>query len=402
MADRAVDVLLIGGGTASAACAQTLRTQGFGGSVLLAARELDPPYDRPPLTKQYLRGEQDRSASHLPQSGWFDADATELLTRTSVTKLDTAAKLATLSTKQTVAYGKALLATGAMVRRLQVPGTDLDGLHYIRAYGNSDAIRAELDQARSIVCVGGSYIGCEVAASLTALGKQVTIVMLEDDPLGRGFGATAGTYFRSLLESHGVTVVGGDEVERFEGSERVERVVTKGGREIDAQLVVCGVGVLPDVMLARSAGIDLGESGGVRCDESLRASAPCIWAAGDVCEYESVVHDRQRIRVEHADHAWNQGAHVARAMLGDESPYDVVPYFFSDLADWASLEYVGPAYRWDDEVVTGETTTGQFGVWYLEAGRVRGALSVGGGLDLDRARELLRSGEAVGRAGLDG
>ena len=140
MPDRTVDVLLIGGGVASATCAQTLREEGFDGDVLLAGRELDPPYDRPPLTKEYLRGEQDRAASHVPEAGWFDRDATELLTRTSVTKLDTEAKLATLSTKETVGYDKALIATGSMVRRLQVPGSELEGLHYVRAFGNSDAI----------------------------------------------------------------------------------------------------------------------------------------------------------------------------------------------------------------------------------------------------------------------
>jgi 3-phenylpropionate/trans-cinnamate dioxygenase ferredoxin reductase subunit len=396
MADRTVDVLLIGGGVASATCAQTLREEGFGGSVLLAGRELDPPYDRPPLTKEYLRGEQDRAASQVPEAGWFDGDATELLTRTSVMKLDTEARVATLSTKETVGYDKALIATGSMVRRLQVPGSDLDGLHYIRAFGNSDAIRDELGDVERVVCVGGSYIGCEVAASLTALGKHVTIVMLEDEPLSRGFGEHAGRFFRGVLGERGVAVVGGDEVDHFAGEGRVERVVTKGGREIEAQLVVCGVGVTPDVMLARGAGIELGESGGIRCDDHLRTSAPEIWAAGDVCEYESVVHGGARIRVEHADHAWNQGAYAAKAMLGAAEPYDVVPYFFSDLADWASLEYVGPAQSWDRELVRGDMESGAFGVWFLEGGRVRGALSVGGGLDLDRARELLRSGGQVG------
>ncbi len=400
MPDRNVDVLLIGGGVASATCAQTLREQGFEGSVTLIARELDAPYDRPPLTKEYLRGEQDRAASHVPQDGWFERDETELLTRTSVGKLDTGSKVATLSTKETVGFGKALIATGSMVRRLQVPGSELDGLHYIRAFGNSDGIRKELDEVERVVCVGGSYIGCEVAASLTALGKSVTIVMQEDEPLERGFGAHAGRFFRGVLGERGVTIVGGDEVDRFEGSERIERVVTKGGREIAAQMVVCGVGVTPDVMLAKAAGLDLGESGGIRCDGGLLTSVPEIWAAGDVCEYESVVHDGRRVRVEHADHAWNQGAYAARAMLGAGEPYDVIPYFFSDLADWASLEYVGPARAWDEEVVRGDMESGEFGVWFLEQGRVRGALSVGGGLDLDRARQLLRSGEAVGAGAL--
>ena len=155
-------------------------------------------------------------------------------------------------------------------------------------------------------------------------------------------------------------------------------------------------------MLARSAGLELGESGGVRCDEGLRTSAPRVWAAGDICEYASVVHGGQRIRVEHTEHASAQGAFVARAILGAEDAYTEVPYFYSDLADWASLEYVGPARTWDEEVVTGALQDGTFGVWYLEHGHVRGALSVGGGLDLDRARALIASGDRVVAGDLTG
>jgi 3-phenylpropionate/trans-cinnamate dioxygenase ferredoxin reductase component len=400
MADRTVDVLLIGGGVASAAAASELVDGGFDGSILLAARELDPPYDRPPLTKEYLRGEQGREPGFRPEAGWFDGAPVELLTRTSVMKLDTAAREATLSTKETVAYEHALVATGSMVRRLQVDGTQLDGIHYLRAFGNADAIRAELDQAEHVVCVGGSYIGCEVAASLRAIGKEVTIVMLEDEPMERGFGHQVGAFFRGVLSERGVGVVHADEVDRFEGDDRVARVVTKGGRELAADLVVCGVGVTPDVMLARSAGLDLGESGGVRCDESLRTSASRVWAAGDICEYASAVHGR-RIRVEHTEHATAQGAFVGRAILGAEEPYTEVPYFYSDLADWASLEYVGPARTWDEEIVTGTLESGEFGVWYLEQGHVRGALSVGGGLDLDRARALITAGDRVAAADLN-
>ncbi len=393
MPDRTVDVLLIGGGVASAAAARALTDGGFGGSVLLAARELDPPYDRPPLTKEYLRGESTKADAYV---GTGDA---EVLTRTGVLKLDTDAREATLATKDVVAYDRALIATGAMVRRLPVEGTELEGLHYLRAFGNSDAIRRDLAGAERVVCVGGSFISCEVAASLTAMGVPVTMVMQEAAPFERGFGPQVGGWFRRRFEDRGVVFVTEDDVERFAGEERVERVITKAGREIAAQAVVLGVGVTPDVMLARGAGLELGASGGVACDDRLRTSAPGVWAAGDVCEYDSVVHGR-RLRVEHTEHAAAQGAFVARAMLGADEPYAVVPYFYSDLADWASLEYVGPAATWDEEVLAGSTDDGTFGVWYLEAGRVRGALSIGGALDLDRARELIAAGEPVGAAGL--
>lgn len=403
MSDRRVDVLLIGGGVASSSAAQTLAEGGFEGSALLVGRELDPPYERPPLTKDYLRGEQPREAAHHPEAGWFDGSPVELLTRASVMKLDTEAREATLSTKEVVGYDQALIATGAMVRRLQVEGTQLDGLHYLRAFGNADAIRADLEaHDGGIVCVGGSYIGCEVAASLAAVGRKVTIVMQEDEPLQRTAGAQVGRFVRGLLEAHGVTVLGGEDIASFSGEERVTAVHTAGGREIPADIAVLGVGVNPDVMLARSAGLELGESGGVRCDEALRTSAPGVWAAGDVCEYASAAHGGRRIRVEHVEHAKAQGAHVARQVLaGTAEPFTEVPYFYSDLADWLSFESVGPAYAWDAEVVTGTLAEGEpFGVWYLEGGVVRGALSGQGGLDLDRARELIAAGEPVDPATL--
>lgn len=393
MADRSVDILLVGGGVACAAAARTLTEMASGASVLLAARELDPPYERPPLTKEYLRGDSTKEDAYV---GTGDA---QVLTRTGVLKLDTAAREATLATKEVVAYDRALIATGAMVRRLKVEGTELEGLHYLRAFGNSDAIRRDVAQAGRVVCVGGSYIACEVAASLTAMGVAVTLVMQEAAPLERSFGPQVGAWFRRRFEDRGVELVTEDDVERFAGQERVERVVTRAGREIEAQAVVLGVGVTPDVTLARGAGLELGASGGIACDDRLRTSAPGVWAAGDVCEYDSVVHGR-RLRVEHTEHAAAQGVFAARAMLAHDEPYAVVPYFYSDLADWASLEYVGPAASWDEEIVTGSLADGAFGVWYLEDGRVRGALSVGGGLDLDRARELIAGGEAGGAAAL--
>jgi 3-phenylpropionate/trans-cinnamate dioxygenase ferredoxin reductase subunit len=407
MADRDTDILLIGGGIASATAAATLRGEGFDGSILLAGRELDPPYHRPPASKGYLRGHESKDDALVHPAGWWDEQGVELLTRTSVMALDTGARTAKLSTKEEVGYGQALLATGAMVRRLSVDGAQLDGIHYLRALGNADTIRGDVDGAERVVCVGGSYIGSEVAASLRELGKRVTIVMQEAEPLERQFGARAGAYFRSVLEGHGIDIVSADEIARFESAsgategdgERVARVVTAGGRTIEAGAVVWGVGAQPDVMLARRAGLALGDLGGVRCDSRLRTSAERVFAAGDICEYDSVVHGRV-VRIEHEEVAAAQGATAARNMLGADAPHDVVPYFFSDLSDWASLEYVGPAVGWDEEVVRGDVDGGAFAIWYLEGGRVRAMLSVGGAGDVDRANALIASGEAVGAAGV--
>jgi len=394
-----VDVLLIGGGVASAACATQLRADDFGGSIMLVGREPDPPYNRPPVSKGYLQGAEDRDAALVHPAGWWEEAAVDLRTRTSVMKLDPTAKVATLSTKDEVSYDRALLATGANVRRLSVSGADLDGLHYLRALRNADVLRDDVADAEHVVMVGGSYIGAEVAATLTTMGTRCSIVMQEDVVLSRGFGATAGRHFQDLLESHGVEAYGGQEVARFEGAgERVERVICASGLELEADAVVLGVGAVPDVMLARSAGLELGESGGVRCDAALRTSAAGLWAAGDVCEYDSVLHGR-RVRIEHWDVAIEQGKHAARGMLGSDEPYAVVPYFFSDLADWASIEYVSVAASWDAEELRGSTEDGAFSIFFSASGRLVGALSVGRPGDLEEAKRLIREAAPVDSQG---
>jgi 3-phenylpropionate/trans-cinnamate dioxygenase ferredoxin reductase subunit len=401
VAGRRVDILLIGGGIAGAAAAATLREEGHGGSVALVGRELDPPYHRPPATKGYLRGEETREQALVHTASWWADHDVELLTRTSVMALDPGQGTARLSTKEDVAFGQALLATGAMVRRLPADGAQLDGIHYIRTLGNADAVRRDAEQAERVVCVGGSYVGCEVAASLTALGKRVTMILQEEHPLAHHFGPTAGRHVRSALEAHGVEVIGDEALERFEGSERVAAVVTRSGRRLPADLVVCGVGAIPDVALARRAGLEIGALGGVRCDRRLRTSAEAVLAAGDMCEYDSVLHGGPA-RIEHEEVAAAQGATAARTMLGDGGPHDVVPYFFSDLADWMGLEYVGIGGPFDEEAVRGEPGDGSFAIWQLAAGRVRGMLSVNGGGDLDAARRLISAGASVAAAELPG
>jgi 3-phenylpropionate/trans-cinnamate dioxygenase ferredoxin reductase subunit len=386
VADREVDFLLVGGGLASAQCAAELRKRGAEGSILLAGREPEPPYERPPLSKEYMRGEAGREDAYVNPPGWYEENAVELLTGTSVMSLDPAARTAKLQGGEEVGFGKALLATGAMVNILRVEGAENEGIHYLRAFGNSDAIRADAEKAGHVVLIGGSYIGSEVAASLTAKGVECTIVMMEDVALSRTFGEDAGRWFQERLESHGITVHGGEELEAFEGDGRVKAVLTKSGRAIECDAVVVGAGVRPDAMLAERAGLEVED--GIVCDSKLMSSAEGVYAAGDCCSYDSVVHGR-RIRVEHWDVAMQQGMHVARNMLGEDADYDVVPYFFSDLADWASLEYVGPAKDWDEEVLRGDRDGGEFSVWYLKDGRVAGALSVGRSEDLAEARRLL-------------
>jgi 3-phenylpropionate/trans-cinnamate dioxygenase ferredoxin reductase component len=391
VAARSVDYLLIGGGLAAGNCARWLREEGADGSVLLVGREPDPPYNRPPLSKGYMMGAEQKSEVLFRPDEWWDEQGIELLTRTSVTRLDADERVASLSSGEDVRFERALLATGANVRRLPVPGSDLDGIHYLRTFRNSEAIRADAESADAVVLIGGSYIGTEVAASLTAaLGVKCSIVMLEDVTLERQFGKEVGGFFQSVLEEHGVEVHGGDTLDRFEGSDgRVSRVVTKAGLELDCQSAVIGAGVAPEVTLAKSAGLELGDAGGVKCSARLESSAPGIYAAGDICEYDSVIHGRP-MRIEHWDVAFNQGKTAALNLLGREQDHDVVPYFFSDLADWASMEYVGPGSG--ETVVRGSIDEGDFTAFFVDDDRATAALTVGRSDDLEHARRFIKEG----------
>ncbi len=392
MSGRSADFLLIGGGLASANCASELRKRGADGSILLAGREPEPPYERPPLSKEYMRGEASREDAYVNPVSWYEENDVELLSGVNVMSIEPDARTAKLQGGEEVSFGKALIGTGSMVNILRVEGAENEGIHYLRAFGNSDAIRADAEAAEHVVLIGGSYIGSEVAASLTAKGVRCTILMIEDIVLSRTFGEDAGRWFQETIESHGVTIHGGEELEAFEGDGRVRAVVTKSGRAIECDTVVVGAGVRPDAMLAQRAGLDV--ENGIRCDSKLQTSLEGVYAAGDCCSYNSVVHDA-RIRVEHWDVAMQQGMHAARNMLGEDADYDVVPYFFSDLADWASLEYVGPAYEWDAEIWRGDRDAGEFSVWYLRDGKVAGALSVERPEDLAEARRMLADGVDV-------
>lgn len=392
MASREVDFLLIGGGMASAHCAAELRRRGADGSILLVGREPEPPYERPPISKEYLRGAAGREDAYVNPLSWYEENGVELAIGRNAMSLDAEARTAKIQGGEEVAFGQALIATGAMVNILRVEGAENEGIHYLRAFGNADAIRGDAELAEHVVLVGGSYIGTEVAASLTAEGTRCTIVAMEDEPLSRTFGDDAGRWFGQLLRERGVDFHGGEELDAFEGDGRVRSVLAKSGLAIECDAVVVGAGVRADAMLAQRAGLEVGD--GILCDSRLRTSAAGIYAAGDCCSYDSVVH-RRRLRVEHWDVAMQQGIHVAGNMLGDERDYEVVPYFFSDLADWASLEYVGPAAEWDEEIWRGDRDSGEFSLWYLSDGRVAGCLSVGRPADLAEARRLLAAGTDV-------
>jgi 3-phenylpropionate/trans-cinnamate dioxygenase ferredoxin reductase subunit len=391
------EFVIIGGGDAGFSAARTLREEGADGRVLVVSRDPDPPYDRTAVSKGYLGGEKSRDEVLLGGADWFGENDVDLLVRTSAMKLDTEAQTVTLSNKDVVHYGKLLLATGANVNRLRVEGGGLDGIHYLRTLLTAAELREDVKSP--VVCVGGSYIATEVAATLTSMGHTCALVMQEEVTLERHFGKTAGGYFQKSLTDNGVEVHAAQDVDHFEGEGRVEAVVCASGLRVPAATVVVGVGAHPDVSLAKKAGLEIGERGGVVVDAKLATSAPNVYAAGDIAEYDSVVH-RSRLRIEHWDVAENQGKAAARSMLGRQEPYDVVPYFFSDLADWTWMEYVGPAGEWDEEIVRGSLEDSEFCIWYLREGRCVAALAVNRSDDLEKARELIKSRESVDREAL--
>src|SRR5215213_5602583 len=397
MAEREVDFLLVGGGVAAASCATTLREEGADGSILMVGREVDPPYERPPLSKGYLAGKQDRRAGLFRDEDWYESNGVELLTRTSVMKLDAGERVAKLSTRDEVRFGKALLATGANVRRLRVDGSDLDGIHYLRAFGNADAIREDAGTSGRVVLIGGSYIACELAATLTELGHECALLMIEEVTLERHFGVDVGRFVMDSLRQRGVEIHGADELDRFEGADgRVTRVVSKGGVDLEGSCVVLGTGVVPETMLARQAKVELGERGGIKCSSRLETSVPGVFAAGDVAEYDSPLHGRPAL-VEHHEVAIAHGRTAALNMLGRDAGHEEVPYFWSDLSDWATLEYVGVGSG--EPVLRGSTDGGDFSAFYLaDDGRLVAALTTRGGDDLDHARRLIAARATPDRA----
>jgi len=390
MGEHHTDVLLIGGGVASASAAVELRKAGFAGSITLVTRELDAPYHRPPITKDLLGPRAEETELSVLPSDWWEENGVELRTRSAVMSLDTSAHTATLADKDVITYSSALLATGAMVRRLQAPGATLPGVHYLRAPGNAKKLREQARRSQRAVLVGGSFIATETAASLAALGVECTMVIPEPGPLWNTFGRTVSEHVGRRLREQGIRLVCDTQVAEFTGTETFDGVRTASGEQIAADLAVVGCGAVPDTKLAAKSGLALGDTGGIACDSTLRTSSAGHFAAGDACEYHSEIHGRS-IRVEHEEHATAQGMTAAHGLMGSPVPHREVPYFWTDLGDLVRLEYVGAAASWDSESLTGSLEEGSFTVWYREKGRLVAALTQGRPRDLDAARQEITS-----------
>ena len=383
--------LIVGAALAGAKTAEALREEGFEGRVVLIGREPELPYERPPLSKDYLRGESPVEKARVHPEGFYEDNQIELRTGTSVEAIDPAAREATLSTGERVAYDRLLLATGAEPRRLSLPGSDLAGIHYLRDLADADALARRLEEGGRLVVIGGGWIGAEVAASARQKGLDVTIVEQTAVPLERVLGREVGEIYAQVHRDHGVELATGAALEAFEGAGRVERVRLAGDRALDADLVVVGVGVTPRTELAERAG--LVTDNGVVVDEHLESSAPGVFAAGDVANALHPFYERH-LRVEHWANALNQPAVAARAMLGEPAAYDRLPYFFSDQYE-VGMEYTGYATAWDEVVFRGEPGEREFIAFWLEGGRVTAGMNVNVWDVGDQIKALIRSRAAV-------
>jgi 3-phenylpropionate/trans-cinnamate dioxygenase ferredoxin reductase component len=385
--------VIVGASLAGASAAATLREEGFRGRIILLGEEAELPYERPPLSKDYLRGESQREKFLVHPAPRYDELQIDLRLGQRAIALDPAARDVTVEGGERLRYDRLLLATGSSPRRLALPGHDLEGIHYLRTVADSEAIAARAKRASRAVVIGGGWIGAEVAASLRQLGLTVTLVVPTSVPLERVLGVEVGGVYGDLHAENGVQVAPGKRAVAFRGSTTVESVEIDDGTEIAADLVVVGVGAEPRIELARAAGLDVGT--GVNVDEYLEASVPGIFAAGDIAEAWHPDFGA-RVRIEHWDNAKRQGRAAARNMLGRAEPYRRVPYFYSDQFD-LGMEYAGYAPAWDEVVFRGDPAKREFVAFWLRNGRVVAGMNANIWDVNDEIIRLIEAGQPVDR-----
>jgi 3-phenylpropionate/trans-cinnamate dioxygenase ferredoxin reductase subunit len=385
--------VIVGASLAGAKAAEELRERGFDGRVLLIGSETERPYERPPLSKDYLQGKAERDKTYVHDAGFYDEHNIELRTGTTVAAIDPASGRVTLQSGEEIGFDRLLLATGADIRRLDVPGAELDGVFYLRSLEDSDALRQRIEQGGHLAVIGSGWIGSEVAASARQMGAEVTVIDMVELPNEKVFGREVGEFYRDVHVSRGVNMLLGQGVETLEGDGSVSRVRTTQGNTVDCDFVAVGVGVAPRVALAERAGLDV--DGGVLVDERLRTSAENVFAAGDVVNQAHSFYGR-RIHVEHWANALNQGPAAARSMLGDSSAYDRLPYFFSDQYD-VGMEYTGHAADSDEVLIRGSRDDGEFIAFWLSGGRVVAGMNVNVWDVTEPIQALIRSRQQVDR-----
>ena len=382
---------IVGASLAGAKAAETLRAEGFEGRIVLLGAERERPYERPPLSKDYLRGESPREKAYVHPEAFYADNGIELRTSAPVTELDAARSELVLRGGERVSYDRLLLASGARPRRLSVAGAELEGVLYLRDLDDADAIAGRLEGGGKVVVIGAGWIGAEVAASAREKGLEVVIVEQASVPLERVLGSEVGTIYADIHRDHGVELVTRAGLEALEGDGAVERVRLADGRTIDCDFVVVGVGVAPRTELAEAVGIEI--DNGIAVSPTLETSVPGIFAAGDVANAWHPFYGR-RVRVEHWANALNQGPAAARSMLGKSQPYERLPYFFSDQYD-VGMEYSGYATSWDQVVFRGDRDAREFVAFWIQDGQVVAGMNVNVWEVTDHIQALIRSREPV-------
>ncbi|HEV3364623.1 MAG TPA: FAD-dependent oxidoreductase [Acidimicrobiia bacterium] len=384
-------VVIVGASLAGAKAAETVRSEGFDGRVVLIGEEADRPYERPPLSKSYLRGDEDGIRIFVHDEGFYDEHDIDLRTSTRVTAIDPTARQVVLDGGERLTYHRLLLTTGASPRRLSVPGADLPGVHYLRDVNDADRLGLAIREASRVVVVGAGWIGSEVAASARQMGADVAMVDPAQVPLAQVMGPEVGAVFRRLHVDHGVQLHLGAGVDVVVGDRAARGVRTTDGRIVEGDLVVVGIGAVPRTELAEAAGIRVGN--GIEVCEYLETSISGIFAAGDVA---AAWHPGlgERIRVEHWANALNQGPAAAKNMLGRVTRYDRIPYFFSDQYDFG-MEYSGYARQWDRVVFRGNPDEGKFIAFWLADRRVMAGMNVNVWDVTGPIQALIRSGRPV-------
>jgi 3-phenylpropionate/trans-cinnamate dioxygenase ferredoxin reductase subunit len=372
MRTQAQTFVIVGASLTGAKAAQELRDQGFDGRVVLIGDEQELPYERPPLTKDYLRGEQPREKTRVHEEGFYAEHNIELLTGVSVTAIKPAEQRIAVDGDEEFGYDRLLIATGAEPRKIDIAGADLDGVHYLRTLADCDALRERFDAGGKVVVIGAGWIGAEFAASARQRGLEVTVIEPATVPLERVLGQELGAFYRHAHESHGVDMRMQTGVEAFEGSGSVAAVRASDGQSIACDFVVVGVGVIPRTQLAATAGAKI--DNGIVVNQQLRATLPNVFAAGDVANAWHPFY-RRNIRVEHWANALNQGPVAARAMLGQDVSYDRIPYFFSDQYE-VGMEYSGYATEWDEVIYRGAVADGEFIAFWLKDQQVIAGMNV--------------------------
>ncbi len=383
--------VIVGASLAGAKAAEELRTRGFDGRLVLIGCEPERPYERPPLSKDYLRGESEREEVYVHPEGFYAEHDIELLIETTVTAIDPNGSRITLGDDRELEFDRLLLSTGAQPRRLLVPGADLGGIYPLRTLADCDVLRGLLDKGGRVAVIGAGWIGSEFAASARQRGLDVSLIAEVALPNERIFGPEIGTFYRDVHAQHGVDLQLGTSVEAFEGNGAVTGVRIGGDRVVPCDFAVVGIGVKPRVQLAEGAGLKV--DNGVLVDEKLQSSAPNIFAAGDIANALNPFYGR-RLRVEHWSNALHQGPAAARAMLSEPVSFDRIPYFFSDQYD-VGMEYSGDAPQWDQVVFRGKREDGEFIAFWLRDGRVLAGMNVNVWDVQDHIRALIRSRNVV-------